>query len=53
VRLFRESVVLKPTEASFRNGWKEALAGETKQVSDLWAGIDAITKEDSAHSERV
>ncbi len=35
VRLFRESVVLKPAEASFRNGWKEALADETKPVSDL------------------
>ncbi|RCV64913.1 hypothetical protein C5S53_06390 [Methanophagales archaeon] len=41
VRLFRESVVLKPAEASFRNGWKEALAGDTKPVSELWDGIDA------------
>jgi hypothetical protein len=53
VRLFRESVVLKPAEASFRNGWKEALAGETKPVSNLWGGIDAIINGDSAHSERV
>lgn len=41
VRLFRESVTLKPAEASFRQGWKEALAGETKPVSELWKGIDA------------
>jgi len=41
VRLFRESVSLKPAEASFRQGWKEALAGETRQVSELWDGIDA------------
>jgi hypothetical protein len=41
VRLFRESVALKPAEASFRQGWKEALAGETRPVSDLWEGIDA------------
>jgi len=41
VRLFRECVVLKPAEASFRNGWKEALAGETKPVSELWESIDA------------
>ena len=41
VRLFRESVTLKPAEASFRQGWKEALAGETKPVSELWEGIDA------------
>jgi hypothetical protein len=41
VRLFRESIALKPAEASFRQGWKEALAGETRPVSDLWEGIDA------------
>jgi len=39
VRLFRESVTLKPAEASFRQGWKEALAGETIPVSKLWKGI--------------
>ena len=39
VRLFREGVTLKPAEASFRQGWKEALAGETKPVSELWKGI--------------
>ena len=36
-----ESVTLKPAEASLRQGWKEALAGETKPVSELWEGIDA------------
>ena len=41
VRLFRESVALKPAEASFRQGWKETLAGETRPVSGLWEGIDA------------
>ncbi len=41
VRLFRESVTLKPAGASFRQGWKEALHGETRPVSDLWEGIDA------------
>jgi len=41
VRLFRESVALKPAEASFRQGWREALAGETRPVSELWKGIDA------------
>jgi hypothetical protein len=39
VRLFRESVTLKPAEASFRQGWKEALEGETRPVSELWEGI--------------
>ena len=39
VILFREDVTLKPAEASFRQGWKEALAGETRLVSELWGGI--------------
>ena len=41
VRLFRQSITLKPAEASFRQGWKEALAGEIRPVSELWEGIDA------------
>jgi len=41
VRLFRESVTLKPAEASFRQGWKEAMTGQTRPVSELWEGIDA------------
>jgi len=39
VRLFRDSVTLKPAEASFRQGRKEALAGETKPVSELRESI--------------
>jgi len=41
IRLFRKSLTLNPAEASFRQGWKEALAGETRPVSELWEGIDA------------
>lgn len=41
VIVFRESVALKPAETSFRQGLKEALAGETRPVSELWEGIDA------------
>ncbi len=41
IRLFRESVELKPAEASFRQGWKETLAGETRPVTELWKGVDA------------
>ena len=41
VRVFRESVALKPAEESFRQSWKEMLAGETSPVSELWDGIDA------------
>lgn len=40
VRLFRESVGLKPAEDSFRKGWKEAQSGETHPVSGLWENID-------------
>jgi hypothetical protein len=41
VRLFRESVTLQPADASFRQGWHEAMAGQTCPVSELWKGIDA------------
>ena len=40
-RCFRESVMLKPAEDCFKQGWKEAIAGETRPVSELWGGIDA------------
>lgn len=42
VRLYRESVTLKPAEASFRQGWQEAMTGQTRPVSELWEGIDAV-----------
>jgi len=41
IRLFRESVILKPAEASFRQGWQEAMAGQTLPVSELWEGISS------------
>ena len=41
IRIFRESLTLKPAEESFKQGWSEALRGETKPVADLWEGIDA------------
>ena len=41
IRLFRESVALKPAEASLRQGWQEAMMGQTRLVSELWEGIDA------------
>jgi hypothetical protein len=36
VRIFRETIALKPAEESFRQGWKEAVNGETMPVNDLW-----------------
>ena len=41
VRLFRESVTLKPADESFWKGWKEALNKEVMPISNLWEGIDA------------
>jgi len=41
IRLFRESVTLRPADASFRQGWQEAMTGQTRPVSELWEDIDA------------
>lgn len=41
VRLYRDSVALKPAEESFRESWRDALRGETIPVAELWEGIDA------------
>jgi hypothetical protein len=41
VRLFRQSITLKPAESSFRQGWQEVMNGETMPLDDLWVGIDA------------
>ncbi len=40
VRIFRESITLKPAESSFRQGWEEAMSGETMPVDELWTGIE-------------
>ncbi len=41
IRLFRESVTLKPAAESFRQGWREALAGQTFPISELWDGANS------------
>jgi len=41
IHLFRQGITLKPAEDSFRQGWHEALKGETLPVDELWTGIDA------------
>ena len=41
VRLFRESVALKPAGDSFRQGWEETRTGKTRPVSELWKDINA------------
>ncbi len=35
IRIYRESISLKTAEESFKQGWQEALKGETKPVSEL------------------
>ncbi len=41
VRVYRQSVALKPAADSFRQGWQEALSGQTLPLSELWQGLDA------------
>lgn len=41
IRLFRNTVVLKPADASFRQGWQEAMTGQSRPIAELWEGIDA------------
>jgi hypothetical protein len=40
VRLFRESVALKPAAASLRQGLEEAMTGEVRPIANLWDGIE-------------
>jgi len=40
VQIFRKSITLKSAENSFRQGWEEAMSGETMPVDELWTGID-------------
>ena len=41
IRVFRESVTLKPAAESFLQGWSEVVHDETQPVAELWDGIDA------------
>lgn len=46
-------VELEAAEASFRKGWKEALAGQTRPVSELWEGEDPTTATAGAWKKRL
>lgn len=37
---FRQSIALKPAQASFRQGWEEAQRGDTYPLSALWDDIN-------------
>ena len=41
IQLFKASVTLKLAEESFKNGWQEAIEGDTHPISELWEDIDA------------
>jgi len=41
MRIFRESITLKSADESFKEGWNEAMTGETIPIDKLWTGIDA------------
>lgn len=41
VHSFRESVSLMDAEESFKQGWHEAMNGETHSIDTLWDGINS------------
>ncbi len=41
VRLYRQSVALRPAADSFHQGWHEAMNGQTLPLSELWQDLDA------------
>jgi hypothetical protein len=41
VRLYRQSVALRPAAESFRQGWLEVMSGQTLPLSELWQDLDA------------
>ena len=41
VHAFREGVSLKSAEDTFREGFKDAISGDTQPIDTLWEGIDA------------
>lgn len=41
VRLFRESVTLRPAEEGLHQGLREVLAGQVRPISELWDDADA------------
>ncbi len=41
VQAFREGVALAPVEDTLRQGWQEALSGQTLPINELWDEEDA------------
>ena len=42
LRAFREGVTLPTAQESFRQGWEEALTGQTRPVSELWKDAEHL-----------
>ncbi len=40
VQNFCTSLSLKSAESSFKQGWEEAMSGETMPIDKLWVGIE-------------
>ncbi len=40
VQDFCKSMALKPAESSFKQGWEEAMRGETMPIEELWTDIE-------------
>ncbi len=40
IRVYRQSIPLKPAVESFRQGWQEALSGDTLPIESLWADLE-------------
>ena len=41
IRVYRQSIPLKPAIESFRQGWQEALNGDTLPIESLWSDLEA------------
>ena len=37
---YRQSVALNPADASFRQGWAEAIQEETLPINELWVSVE-------------
>ena len=45
--MVKKSATLKSAEASFREGWRDAMSGRTIPLSKLWEGIETtVSKEE-------
>ncbi len=53
VRLFRQSISLKPADEFFRDGWKETIEGKTMPIDELWNGADNFQSSNPQNSGSI